>query len=115
MLKGGTGADIFSYLSTSETGDLTDVGAERIEDFSGLLGDTIKGFGVGGSVSEYSEKSVVSSQATDYAAALIEANAIFASGNGQSYYFTTFGNSQLTNSQGVLFINQNNDATEFFP
>lgn len=102
-LTGGAGSDNFVFDGTpsNDTG-ITLATADVITDFvSGT--DTISGMGVAGNAAgEYTEAAAVA----DFATALAAANAAFNTTNTQSYYLTS-----ITGGPGLLFINDNNDAT----
>jgi Ca2+-binding RTX toxin-like protein len=113
VMTGGTGNDSFLYTSVAQTGTVAttgSVGNDRITDFTSGAGatvaDSIKGFGVAGNGTTYTEGTVAS---LNYAAALAEANDLFqtaGAANTFQYYYAVFESG--ANFTGVLFVDLGN-------
>ena len=115
VMTGGTGNDSFLYTSVAQTGTVATgggAGNDRITDFTSGAGatvaDSIKGFGVAGNGTTYTEGTVAS---LNYAAALAEANDLFqtpGAANTFQYYYAVFESG--ANFTGVLFVDLGNSG-----
>ena len=113
VMTGGTGNDSFLYTSVAQTGTVATAGGagnDLITDFTSGAGvtvaDSIKGFGVAGNATTYTEGVAA---AANYADALAEANGLFqtaGAANTFQYYYAVFGS--VANFTGVLFVDLGN-------
>ncbi|MCT0216602.1 hypothetical protein KQ298_09730 [Synechococcus sp. CS-1330] len=113
-MTGGTGNDSFLYTSVAQTGTVTTAGGagnDVITDFTSGAGvtvaDSIKGFGVAGNATTYTEGTVAS---LTYATALAEANLAFqAPAATTQYYYAVFASGATFT--GVLFVDLGTTGT----